>query len=347
VHAAAPGENAYAALYNPDNMAKARSTDAKLERLKTLRDAAPSPEVASELRKTIGDSSNHVIAAAAALIARFHFSELAAELASAFDGLMVDPIKTDKTCAGKTAIVDALNELDFQEPDVFLAGARHIQMEPAWGGARDTAASLRAGCAIALVRIGHRESLPVLVDLLADSERVVRLAAAQALAGSGTTAALLLLRLKARLGDKEADVTGECLTGLMRLEPQESAPFVAEFLESGDSSVAEAALLALGNSRRPEAFEILKTFWERRLRIDLRETALVAMALLRLPAATDFLLALLADAPESSALSALSALAVLSYDPCVREQTAAAVEKRDSEALRNAFMKMSQDRTKP
>jgi hypothetical protein len=133
----------------------------------------------------------------------------------------------------------------------------------------------------------------------------------------------------------------------MRLEPQESAPFVAEFVENGDSSVAEAALLALGNSRRPEAFEILKTFWERRLRIDLRETALVAMALLRLPAATDFLLSLLADAPESSALSALSALAVLNYDPRVREQTAAAVEKRDSEALRNAFMKMSQDRTKP
>jgi HEAT repeat protein len=320
-------------------MAKPRSTDAKLERLRLLRDAAPSPEVISELRKAIGDSSNHVVAAAAALTARFHFSELAPELAAAFEGLMVDPVKTDKTCAGKTAIVDALNELDFQEPDVFLAGARHVQLEPAWGGARDTAASLRAGCAIALVRIGHRGALPVLVDLLADPERVVRLAAAQALAGSASTAALLLLRLKARLGDKEADVTGECLTGLMRLEPQESAPLVAEFLENDDDAVAEAALLALGNSRRPEAFDTLKQFWERRSRVELRETTLVAMALLRLPAAIDFLLTLVTEAPESSALAALSALAVLNYDPRVREQTASAVEKRDSKALRDAYAK--------
>jgi HEAT repeat protein len=327
-------------------MAKARSTDAKLERLRLLRDATPSPEVVSELRKALGDSSNHVVAAAAALTARFHFSELVAELTSAFEGLMVDPIKTDKTCAGKTAIVDALNELDFQEPEVFLAGARHVQLEPAWGGARDTAASLRAGCAIALVRIGHRGSLPVLVDLLADSERVVRLAAAQALAGSGTTAALLLLRLKARLGDKEADVTGECLAGLMRLEPQESAPLVAEFLESDDSNVAEAALLALGNSRRPEAFDTLKAFWERRLRIELRETTLVAMSLLRLPAATDFLLTLVTEAPEPAALAALSALAILNYDPRVRELTAAAVERRDSEVLGDAFMKMSDHHAK-
>ena len=109
-------------------MAKARSTDAKLERLRLLRDAAPSPEVASELRKAIGDSSNHVVAAAAALTARFHFSDLAADLVAAFEGLTVDPLKTDKTCAGKTAIVDSLNELDFQEPDVFLAGARHVQL---------------------------------------------------------------------------------------------------------------------------------------------------------------------------------------------------------------------------
>jgi hypothetical protein len=45
------------------------------------------------------------------------------------------------------------------------------------------------------------------------------------------------------------------------------------------------------------------------------------------------------DAPESSALTALSALAVLNYDPRVCEQTAVAVEKRENETLRDFFAK--------
>src|SRR4029077_234430 len=151
------------------------------------------------------------------------FKDLAQEMVTAFGGFMIDPIENDKTCAGKTAIVRALNALDFQEPEVFLAGIRHVQLEPAWGGAQDTAAELRADCAMAVVRLGHPRANILLTDLLADSERVVRIAAAQALAASGSNASLLLLRLKARLGDRDPEVTGECLTGLMRHEPQESA----------------------------------------------------------------------------------------------------------------------------
>jgi HEAT repeat protein len=318
-------------------MAKARATDAKLQRLKLLRDEPESPAMVAELRRFLHDASNHVVAAAAALAARFRFKELAPEMVAAFDGFMIDPVESDKTCAGKIAIVDALNELDYQEPDLFLTGIRHVQEEPAWGGPRDAAAELRAGCTMAVVRIGHPQANVLLADLLADSERVVRIAAAQALAASGSKAALLLLRLKARLGDGDADVTGECLTGLMRQEPKESAPFVAEFLESDDDAVVETALLALGNSRRAEAYELLKKFWEGRRRNELRETALVAMALLRFSAATDFLLALLGDAPESSALRALSALAVLDYDPRIRESVAVIVRRRNSDALQALF----------
>jgi HEAT repeat protein len=315
----------------------ALSTDAKLERLRLLRDVEASPAVALELQKGLRDASNHIIAAAASLVARFRLTELAAEMVSAFDRLMVDPVKRDKTCAGKTAIAEALNELDFQESEVFEAGVRHVQPEPVWGGTQDTAAELRCTCGMALVRIGHPRTHSILVDLLADSERIVRLAAAQALAASGTGAALLLLRLKARLGDRDPEITGECLAGLMRDEPQESAPFVAEFVRTDDDSVAEVALLALGNSRRTEAFEVLKQFWEGRPRAELRETTLVAMALLRLPAATEFLLSLVADAPESIALLALSGLAVLNFDTRICESVAAAVKRRDSDPLSELF----------
>jgi HEAT repeat protein len=318
-------------------MPKPRATDAKLERLKALRDEKASPAVAAELQKFLRDASNHVVAAAATLAARFRFRELASEMVAAFDGFMIDAAETDKTCAAKTAIVDALNELDFQEPETFLAGIRHIQLEPVWGGTKDTAAGLRSGCAMAVVRIGHPQANVLLADLLADRERVVRIAAAQALAASGSNAALLLLRLKARLGDGDAEVTGECLTGLMRQEPKEYAPFVAEFLESEDDEIVEAALLALGNSRRAEAFEVLKSFWDRHPRSALRETILVAMALLRFSAATDFLLALLADSPESTARQALAALATLSYDDGVRQSVSTVVQSRKSKELKDLF----------
>src|SRR5262249_47583310 len=130
---------------------------------------------------------------------------------------------------------------------------------------------------------------------------------------------------------------GECLSELMRREPQESAPLVAEFLEADDDALAATALLALGNSRRAEAFDVLKTFWERRPRGDLCETTLIAIALLRFTAATEFLLALLADAPESTARHALSALATLSYDDRVCQSVATAVARRQSTGLEALF----------
>ena len=318
-------------------MAKARSTDEKLKRLRLLRDEPPSPAVSKELHQALCDSSNHVVANAAALAARFRFIELAPEMVAAFERFMVEPLKSDKTCSGKTAIVDALNELEFQEPEIFLMGIRHVQEEPAWGGAQDTAAGLRAGCAMAVVRIGHPRANALLVDLLADPERVVRIAAAQALGASGSNTALHLLRLKARLGDGDPEVTGECLTGLMRNEPQESAAFVAEFLESDDTDVVETALLALGKSRRAEAFDVLQTFWKGRQRSDLQETTLVAMALLRFAAATDFLLALLTDASEATARQALSALATLKYDERVCQSVAKALARREIDALQVLF----------
>src|SRR5262249_55883237 len=45
-------------------MPKPRVTDAKLERLKLLRDKTASPSVALELQKFLRDASNHVVAAA-------------------------------------------------------------------------------------------------------------------------------------------------------------------------------------------------------------------------------------------------------------------------------------------
>jgi HEAT repeat protein len=275
-----------------------------------------------------------VVAEGAEAVGHLALADLAPDLAAAFERFLVDPIKTDKLCRAKIAIAQTLDKLEYLRSEIFLCGIRHVQPEPVWGGQQDTAAPLRGACAFALVRIGHPGVLSLLVDLLTDPEKDARLAAVQALAYSATQAASFLLRLKARMGDKDPEVTSECLGALLKLDPTDAMPFVAEFLQSPDEAVQEGAVLALGESRRPEAFQLLKDFWDVQIASALRETILVAMALLRLPAANDFLLSLIADESTAVATAAVSALAVHRHDPRLRERVEAAVIQTGNADLR-------------
>ena len=68
-------------------MGKARSLEAKLARLKQLRDVPHSAEVARELRAGLGDASGFVVAQAAELVTPANGPELAGDLLAAFDRL--------------------------------------------------------------------------------------------------------------------------------------------------------------------------------------------------------------------------------------------------------------------
>ena len=218
----------------------------------------PSPQVTSELRSALRDKSNLIVAAAAAIVGDQNHAGLSAELEAAFDRCLVDPLKNDKLCRGKIAVIQALDKLEHERTDIFLRAANHVQLEPVWGGSEDTAAPLRAAAILALARLDYHGLLPLLVDSLTDSQKEVRIAAAQALGHHGSEPASLLLRLKARMGDKEPDVISECLSGLLTCSPKENLPFVSQFLDSVDTAIREAAILALGRSRLPEAFDLLK-----------------------------------------------------------------------------------------
>jgi len=119
----------------------------------------------------------------------------------------------------------------------------------------------------------------------------------------------------------------------MRVTPQESLAFVAEFLHGPDSAIADGALLALGNSHQPEAFGVLESFWNKGLPPGLGDSTLIAISLLRLPVATEFLLKLLTEAPEATAASALTALAIHSYDMRLRGRVSSIVATRASAEL--------------
>jgi HEAT repeat protein len=320
-------------------MAKTRSLEARLARLRLLREEPLTPKMVQELRAALFDASHLVVAEAVAILQEKRAMELVSDLPVVFERFLENPEQTDKQCRAKIAIADALNQLEYDREEFFWQGARYVQWEPVWGGQVDTAAPLRVACAFALVRLHAQGVMPYLVDLLADSEKPARAGAVQALAYAGTEAAALLLRLKARLGDAEPEVIAECFNSLIKLSPAEGVPFVAEFLDSSDQAIQEAALLALGDSRRREAFEILKTFWEAQARERNRETVLMALALLRLPTAFDFLLELVRTAKPEVAEAALTALALHRYDARLGERTAAAVAERKHPALQAVFDK--------
>jgi hypothetical protein len=72
-------------------------------------------------------------------------------------------------------------------------------------------------------------------------------------------------------------------------------PLIAGFVDSDDVAIAEAALLALGASRLPKAFDLLKHKWERTAGGQLRKTLLLAIGMVRSDAGVEFLLVLLAE----------------------------------------------------
>jgi HEAT repeat protein len=320
-------------------MATRASLDDKLAALRALRSRALTPEQKAELRKSLGDRSNLVVAAAAAIAGETALVELTADMERAFDRFLVNPLKEDKLCRAKIAIVQALDAMEHPDPAVFRKGAHHVQLEPVWGGSEDSAAPLRAAALIALARIEGTRSFPLLVDALADPARDVRIAAAVALGAVGTEAAGWILRLKARVGDGDPDVLSECLGGLLAVDPAEYLALVAEFLEPGNAAACEAAALALGKSRLAEAFEPLRTCWQRAVSPELRQRVLLAIAILRRPVAVEFLMELVASEsePERTAIDALSALKLYKHDPSLRERIAKLVKQRGSRSLQAGF----------
>jgi HEAT repeat protein len=317
-------------------MPKKRGIEAKLAQLSSLAKEPISASSVAELRKFLADSSNFVVADAATIVGKANLPDLAPELVAAFDRFMFDPEETDKQCRAKIAIVEALNKLDYENPEIFLRGFHHVQHEPVWGGTLDTAAALRGASAFGLVRLNHRDAITLLVDLLVDSEKVARVAAVQALESVGSVAAVPLLRLKARLGDKEPELTCECLTALLRREP-EAVAFVSEFLHAGNEDIRAGAALALGETRRPGAFEALRS-----VAIDIspgsvQEAVLLGIAMLRQPAATEFLIGLIANGSASRA--ALSALAIHRHNEAIRDRVGAAVAALQDEELTAWFQR--------
>jgi HEAT repeat protein len=252
------------------------------------------------LRKALAHRNNLVIAKAADLIRQFELTQLTPDLLIAFDRFFNDPIKTDPQCWAKNAISRTLAAFEHQDADLFLRGMKHIQLEPSYGGPSDSAATLRATCALALVQcrsLLEPELLAHLLELMNDKDKSVRVEAIRDLEQVNSNSAALLLRLRAilsphlnsKLQDEQPEALGACYSGILRIEGASAIPWVAQFLDKEDDSAAEAAL-AIAGTHTPQAFETLKQSFHKASDPWFTSVLLSAIALTRQDAAIEFLL---------------------------------------------------------
>ncbi|HEY6372789.1 MAG TPA: hypothetical protein VIX37_19590 [Candidatus Sulfotelmatobacter sp.] len=270
-----------------------RNFEEQIAALDELR-SQPEETRVGPLRMALAQRNNFLVAKAADLVREFRVAQLMPELLSAFDRFFESPEKTDPQCWAKNSLSGALAALECEDAEVFLRGMRHVQMEPVWGGRSDTAGTLRATCALALVQcrsLTEKELLEHLIDLFADKDKAVRAEVVRAMEQLASPSASLLLRLRAVLGSEEPEVLGACYGGVLRSEGVRAIAWVRRFLAAGDHSAAEAAL-AIAGTRSIEGFQVLRECLAKATDSWWRSVLLSAISLTRQEEALEFLLEL-------------------------------------------------------
>jgi HEAT repeat protein len=317
-------------------MAKSSTTKEKLLKLGKLKDVPLTTEVMNTFKRSLTSANNIIVEEAAKIVGERGIEEFVPFLLKAFDRFGQEPEKKDKGCLAKEAIIEALDTMEYDQEKFFLQGIKYFQIEPGYPKSVDTAAVLRGKCAFALVRLGYSEAVFELVDLLNDPEPQARIAAVRALTGISSDQSEPLLRLKTNLGDTDHQVISECLSALMLINPERSLEFVERFLNSDDFFIAQSAAFALGESRREDAFNILRRYREKTNRYELYDMLLTPMAITRLEEAFIYLINVIEKEEISSALAAVKAIQIF-CDESHRVKIQDAVYLRNNTKLAKAY----------
>jgi hypothetical protein len=291
------------------------------------------------IRKALAGKSNFLAAKAARLAEDAELTSLLPDLIAAFERFFENAEKSDPQCWAKNAISRALPRLGCRDKEVFLRGLHSHQWEPTWGGKSDTAGTLRANCAHGLVAcegLPNDELVLLLLDLLVDADKSVRAEVVGAMAQAGEMA-VPVLRLRALIPGEEPEVLAACFTALLAIDREGGIRFVSRFLAAGDDAAGEAAF-ALAETHSPAALAAL---------LQARRTVahpepwfagvlLSAIALTRLPEASEYLVGLIAR-DERDAPLVIEALAKAAPGEELRGRIAKAVEEAGSPRLRKAL----------
>jgi hypothetical protein len=310
-----------------------RGFDEQRASLDALKGRGLDADAVALIKKSLGNRSNLIVAKAARLAEDNALIDLLPDLLAAFDRFFINSEKTDPQCWAKNALSRALAKFECREKDVFLRGLRHHQLEPTWGGKSDSAGTLRANCAHALIGcdgLASQDLLVLLLDPLVDHDKAVRAETVRALAQLGELA-VPVLRLRALIPGEEPEVLGQCFLALLAIERDTAIPFVAGFLEPGDDAAGEAAF-ALAETRSPGALAALLKRQKEFADEWFTGVLLSAIAMTRLPEAIDFLIGLI-EREESEAAGAVEALSRMAASDELKARLELAVETTGSPRL--------------
>ena len=289
------------------------------------------------LLRILKGKSSFAVARAAKMAGKNALQELVPEMESAFFRLLEKPLKSDKGCEAKKAIVEALDLLECDNIRLFETGIKYSQIEPEYGGPVDKAASLRGRSAAALVRLKHENIFLELANLLFDPWKEARSGAIQAAVYANSSESELLLRMKVLGGDEDPDIVGQCLTGLMSIAPEKSVDFVGGFLASEVSVVFQDAALALAESHSPEAFEYLLKSWEIECNQDRKASLMLPLVISREERGFEIVLDALLNGGLLQAQAAAKALQLCASEKKRNSIIQEALEKRGDEKLADIF----------
>lgn len=320
-------------------MGKRRTLESQLDELAELADSSDVDKVRQGVGRALGSKVNRIVAVAADIARDQELRGFEDSLLDAFERFLEDPIKRDAGCVAKTAIVEAMSATGFDDPDFYVKHMAYRQLEPGWPKADDTAVNVRGACAFGLAQsrlASVNTKLIAMSDLLADECRTARVHAANAIAHIGTESAIPLLRTKALCGDHEVEVLGACFSGLIRLAPADSVPFVARFLNSSDPDVVLEAAAVLGESNQAAAVAVLIEALSRATSKRQRRPFLISIGLSKQKAALDFLISHIRSDSEDG-LVAIESLRPLRFYPDLMARVKTAVESANDAELTAAF----------
>lgn len=326
-----------------------RGFDEQIAALDALKGRELNADDVALIKKALAHRNNFIVGKAARMAEDAGLGELVSELLTAFDRFFTNSEKTDPQCWAKNALSRALARLECRDKDVFLRGLRHHQMEPTWGGRSDSAGTLRANCAHALIAcngLDNQELLVILIDTLVDEDKTVRLETVRALSQLGELA-VPVLRLRAMIPSRppeEPEVLGQCFSALLGIERDAAIPFVARFLEAGDDAAGEAAF-ALAETSSPAALAALLQQQKDSSDEWFIGVLLSAIALTRLPEAFDFLLGMI-EREEREAPRAIEALSRIAGDE-LKMRVELAVQNTASPRLMKALAESLASSPKP
>lgn len=320
--------------------ARGKSGSALEEELKHLREIAEAPitpESRDHLHQVLRKGQALAVAKAGRILKENLLEGFTEDLAAAFQRFMTEPVKLDPGCNAKLAVLEALDALSYPDPDLFLVAARHVQKEAAWGPPVDTASNLRGSAMRALANMGYADLLLLAGEHLADPEIPVRQAAAESLVHHGDRLGAGMLIHAMRRGDEDPVVHTAYLAGALALAPAWAMPYLKQMLEGSDPELRELAAIALGESSRDDAAQVLVEFLEATPLARDRSPIVKALGLHRSDRALEALVSRITGGPARDAMEALEALAIRRFESRVRERVRDAVRRSGEPGLLAAF----------